>query len=95
MPIATLNGIQLNYDVTGTGPLVVMVMGSGSPGRIWRTYQVPALVKAGFQVTTMEEAAPQGQIFVTTTGCRDILRGEHFEAMPNDAIVCNLSLIHI
>ena len=45
---------------------------------------------AGFQVTTMEKAAPVGQIFVTTTGCRDILTGTHFEAMPNDAIVCNI-----
>ncbi|KAH6696795.1 adenosylhomocysteinase [Plectosphaerella plurivora] len=45
---------------------------------------------AGYQVTTMEKAAPFGQIFVTTTGCRDILTGEHFEAMPNDAIVCNI-----
>ncbi|KAI5459810.1 Adenosylhomocysteinase [Mariannaea sp. PMI_226] len=45
---------------------------------------------AGYQVTTMEKAAPIGQIFVTTTGCRDILTGEHFEAMPNDAIVCNI-----
>ena len=44
---------------------------------------------AGFQVTTMEKAAPIGQIFVTTTGCRDILTGAHFEAMPNDAIVCS------
>lgn len=43
---------------------------------------------AGFEVTTMEEAAPQGNIFVTTTGCRDIIRGEHFSAMPQDAIVC-------
>ncbi|KAL5614486.1 hypothetical protein BROUX41_004591 [Berkeleyomyces rouxiae] len=45
---------------------------------------------AGFQVTTMEKAASIGQIFVTTTGCRDILVGEHFEQMPNDAIVCNI-----
>ncbi|KAJ8108764.1 hypothetical protein OPT61_g7946 [Boeremia exigua] len=45
---------------------------------------------SGFQVTTMEKAASQGQIFVTTTGCRDILTGEHFELMPNDAIVCNI-----
>jgi adenosylhomocysteinase len=44
---------------------------------------------AGYQVTTMEKAAPIGQIFVTTTGCRDILTGVHFEAMPNDAIVCS------
>ena len=47
---------------------------------------------SGYQVTTMEEAAPQGQIFVTTTGCRDILTGAHFEVMPNDAIVCSKSL---
>ncbi|KAG8533240.1 S-adenosyl-L-homocysteine hydrolase [Bacidia gigantensis] len=45
---------------------------------------------AGYQVLTMEDAAPISQIFVTTTGCRDILVGEHFEAMPNDAIVCNI-----
>lgn len=47
---------------------------------------------AGLEVVTMEEAAPQGQIFVTTTGCRDILVKEHFEAMKNDAIVCSKSL---
>ncbi|KAL8866890.1 MAG: hypothetical protein Q9174_006015 [Haloplaca sp. 1 TL-2023] len=45
---------------------------------------------SGYQVTTMEEAAPIGQIFVTTTGCRDILTGEHFNVMKNDAIVCNI-----
>ncbi|KAM5345321.1 hypothetical protein ACJ41O_011183 [Fusarium nematophilum] len=45
---------------------------------------------AGYQVTTMEKAAKVGQIFVTTTGCRDILTGAHFEVMPNDAIVCNI-----
>ncbi|KAK9774139.1 putative Adenosylhomocysteinase [Seiridium cardinale] len=45
---------------------------------------------AGYQVTTMEKAASLGQIFVTTTGCTDIILGEHFSAMPNDAIVCNI-----
>ncbi|KAL4779516.1 Adenosylhomocysteinase [Aspergillus varians] len=44
----------------------------------------------GYEVVTMEEAASIGQIFVTTTGCRDILVGKHFEAMRNDAIVCNI-----
>ena len=43
---------------------------------------------AGFEVTTMEDAATQGNVFVTTTGCRDIIRGEHFSSMPEDAIVC-------
>jgi len=44
----------------------------------------------GFEVTTMEDAASQGNIFVTTTGCCDIIRGEHVEKMPNDAIICNI-----
>ncbi|KAJ5281340.1 hypothetical protein N7478_006712 [Penicillium angulare] len=44
----------------------------------------------GYEVVTMDEAAKIGQIFVTTTGCRDILVGRHFEAMRNDAIVCNI-----
>ncbi|TGZ79737.1 adenosylhomocysteinase [Ascodesmis nigricans] len=45
---------------------------------------------SGYQVVPMAEAAPKGQIFVTTTGCTDILTGEHFKVMPNDAIVCNI-----
>ena len=43
---------------------------------------------AGYEVTTMEDAATQGNVFVTTTGCRDIIVGKHFEAMPDNAIVC-------
>jgi len=44
----------------------------------------------GFEVTTMEEAAAQGHIFVTTTGCCDIIRGEHIAQMKNDAVICNI-----
>jgi adenosylhomocysteinase len=44
----------------------------------------------GYEVTTMDEAAPQGNIFVTATGNRDIILGKHMQAMPNDAIVCNI-----
>ena len=44
----------------------------------------------GFEVTTMEEACSRGNIFVTTTGCRDIILGQHMEKMRNDAIVCNI-----
>ena len=44
----------------------------------------------GFEVTTMEEAASQGNLFVTTTGCCDILRPEHIQQMKNDAIICNI-----
>jgi adenosylhomocysteinase len=44
----------------------------------------------GFEVVPMEIAAPRGHLFVTTTGCRDIILGKHFEAMRDDAIVCNI-----
>jgi adenosylhomocysteinase len=44
----------------------------------------------GYQVTTMEEAVEQGDIFVTTTGCRDVITGKHMSQMKNDAIVCNI-----
>ena len=44
----------------------------------------------GFEVTAIEEAAPKCNIFVTTTGCKDIIVGKHFEMMKNDAIVCNI-----
>lgn len=42
---------------------------------------------AGFEVTTMEDAAHRANLFVTTTGNRDIITAKHFEAMPEDAIV--------
>ncbi len=54
MPVANLNGIALNYQVKGDGPLVVLIMGTGSPGRVWELHQVPALVAAGYQVCTFD-----------------------------------------
>jgi pimeloyl-ACP methyl ester carboxylesterase len=50
MAIIPLNGIELNVQTEGSGELVVLVMGTGSPGRVWRTHQVPALVQAGYRV---------------------------------------------
>jgi adenosylhomocysteinase len=44
----------------------------------------------GYEVTTMEDAAARGDIFVTTTGNRDIITGTHMSVMKNDAIVCNI-----
>jgi adenosylhomocysteinase len=44
----------------------------------------------GYQVTTMEKAAPLGDIFVTATGCMSIIRGEHMRAMKDQAILCNI-----
>jgi adenosylhomocysteinase len=44
----------------------------------------------GYPVMTLEEAAPLGDIFVTATGCLNVIRGEHMEKMPDEAIVCNI-----
>ncbi|XP_014784260.2 adenosylhomocysteinase [Octopus bimaculoides] len=44
----------------------------------------------GYEVTTMDEACKIGRIFVTTTGCRDIITPKHLVEMPDDAIVCNI-----
>ena len=44
----------------------------------------------GYQVTTMEETAPIGDIFVTATGCCDVIRGEHLDVMKHEVIVCNI-----
>jgi len=44
----------------------------------------------GYEVKTMEQVAPLGDIFVTATGCADIIRGEHMSAMKDEAIVCNI-----
>ncbi|KAI1819904.1 Adenosylhomocysteinase [Xylaria intraflava] len=100
-----IDGIKRATDVMIAGKIAV-VAGFGDVGKgcamalhgmgarvlITEVDPINALqaAMAGFQVTTMEKAAPQAQIFVTTTGCRDILVSHHFEAMPNDAIVCNI-----
>jgi adenosylhomocysteinase len=44
----------------------------------------------GYQVATMEEIAPVGDIFVTATGCVGVIRPEHLRAMKDQAIVCNI-----
>ena len=44
----------------------------------------------GFQVATMEKAAPQADIFVTATGCMNVVRPEHLKAMKDQAIICNI-----
>jgi len=44
----------------------------------------------GYEVTTMNDAAPRADIFVTATGCKDIIRAEHMKVMRNEAIVCNI-----
>jgi adenosylhomocysteinase len=46
-------------------------------------------VMDGFRVLPMTVAAPQGDLFITVTGNKHVIRGEHFEAMKDGAIVCN------
>ncbi|BGP72950.1 S-adenosyl-L-homocysteine hydrolase [Rhodotorula toruloides] len=102
-----VDGIKRATDVMLAGKVAV-VAGYGDVGKgcaeSLRSYGARCIITeidpinalqaamAGFEVTTMEEAAPQGNVFVTTTGCRDILRAEHFEVMPEDAIVCNIEI---
>lgn len=45
---------------------------------------------AGFEVTTMEDACAKAHIFVTTTGCCEIVKSEHFKLMQEDTLVCNI-----
>lgn len=99
------DGIKRATDVMIAGKVVV-VAGYGDVGKgcaismqrygarviVTEVDPICALQAAmeGFQVTTMEEAVEEGNIFVTTTGCCDIIRGEHIARMKNDAIICNI-----
>jgi pimeloyl-ACP methyl ester carboxylesterase len=52
--LAELNGITLSFAVHGRGDPVLLLMGTGSPGRVWDLHQVPALVAAGHQAITLD-----------------------------------------
>lgn len=47
-------------------------------------------VMEGFPILTLEEVAATGDIFITATGCIDVIRGEHMEKMKDEAILCNI-----
>ena len=99
------DGIKRATDIMIAGKVVV-ICGYGDVGKgcahSMRSYGARVLITEidpicalqaameGFEVTTMEEACSRGNIFVTCTGCRDIILGQHMEKMPNDAIVCNI-----
>jgi adenosylhomocysteinase len=99
------DGIKRATDVMVAGKVVV-IAGYGDVGKgcaaamrglgarvlITEIDPIIALQAAmeGYEVTTMEEAASRGNVFVTATGCRDVIRGEHVEQMPEDAIICNI-----
>ncbi|MBR4819771.1 MAG: adenosylhomocysteinase [Clostridiales bacterium] len=46
-------------------------------------------IMEGYDVMTMDEAAPLGDVFVTVTGCKDVITKNHFEKMKDGAICCN------
>jgi adenosylhomocysteinase len=99
------DGIKRATDVMVAGKVVV-ICGYGDVGKgcahalrslgarviITEIDPINALQAAmeGFEVTTMEDAAPRGNIFVTATGNCDVIMGKHMQVMPNDAIVCNI-----
>lgn len=100
-----VDGIKRATDVMIAGKVCVVAgygdVGKGSAqsfkglgGRIIITEIDPicALQAAmeGYQVMRMEDAAPLGDIFVTTTGCKDVITGRHMEQMKSGAIVCNI-----
>ena len=99
------DGIKRATDIMVAGKVVV-IAGYGDVGkgcaqsmkglgaRVILTEIDPILAlqaaMEGYEITTMEEAVAEGDIFVTTTGNRDIITGEHMSKMKNDAIVCNI-----
>ncbi len=99
------DGIKRATDVMVAGKIVV-VAGYGDVGKgcaqsmkglgarviITEIDPICALqaMMEGYEVATMEEAASVGDIFVTATGCCDVVRGEHMEQMKNEAIICNI-----
>jgi adenosylhomocysteinase len=100
-----LDGIKRATDIMVAGKVAV-VAGYGDVGKgsaqslrafgarvlITEVDPINALQAAmeGYEVTTMEEAAPKAHIFVTTTGCKSIIRPEHFKVMKDNAICCNI-----
>lgn len=99
------DGIKRATDVMIAGKVCV-VAGYGEVGKgcaqSMRSYGARVLVTEidpicalqaameGFEVVTMEEACKIGNIFVTTTGNIDVIRTDHMEQMPDQAIVCNI-----
>ena len=99
------DGIKRATDVMIAGKVVV-VAGYGDVGKgsahSMRSYGARVIVTEidpicalqaameGFEVTTMEEAVKEGNIFVTTTGNKDIITAQHMNDMLDQAIVCNI-----
>uniref|UniRef100_UPI003F5D5140 adenosylhomocysteinase isoform 2 n=1 Tax=Danio rerio TaxID=7955 RepID=UPI003F5D5140 len=89
--IAGKVAVVAGYGDVGKG-CVQALRGFGARVIVTEIDPINALQAAmeGYEVTTMDEACKEGNIFVTTTGCEDILLGRHFEHMKDDSIVCNI-----
>jgi adenosylhomocysteinase len=83
--------VVLGYGDVGKGCAQAF---RGMGATVWVTEIDPicALQAAmeGYRVVTMDEAAPQGDIFVTTTGNISVINHDHMQAMKDEAIVCNI-----
>ena len=100
-----MDGIKRATDVMVAGKVVV-VAGYGDVGKgcaqsarglgarvmVTEIDPICALQAAmeGFEVTTMDEAASKGDIFVTASGCCDVVTSEHMKVMKHESIVCNI-----
>ena len=89
--IAGKVAVVAGYGDVGKGSAASLA-GAGARVIVTEIDPICALQAAmdGFQVTTMAKAIPQANIVVTATGNKDILTKEHFEAMMDKAIVCNI-----
>ncbi|MFN3597443.1 MAG: adenosylhomocysteinase [Rubricoccaceae bacterium] len=88
--IAGKNFVVAGYGHCGRG-VAMRAQGMGANVIITEVKPTAALKATldGMRVMTMQEAAKVGDIFVTATGMKDVIRGEHFLAMKEGAIVCN------
>jgi adenosylhomocysteinase len=82
--------VVAGYGWCGKG-VAMRAKGMGANVIVTEINPVPAIEAAmdGFRVMTMSEAAKEGDIFVTVTGNKHVIRGEHFEVMKDGAIVSN------
>ncbi len=88
--IAGKNFVVAGYGHCGRG-VALRAKGMGA-NVIVTEIKATAALKAtldGMRVMTMDEAAELGDIFVTATGMKDVIRGEHFIKMKEGAVVCN------
>ncbi|MGQ0612495.1 MAG: adenosylhomocysteinase [Planctomycetaceae bacterium] len=88
--LAGKNFVVAGYGHCGRG-CAMRARGAGSNVIVTEVKNTAALkaMLEGFQVMPMDEAARVGDLFITATGMRDVIRKRHFERMRDGAIVCN------